>query len=327
MFVMDAKPALLNPYLVTSVPEQSPAAQPKDSTDLMELKLTDPRMSYYAGSGHEGRFLSIEQCNFFWDLIALVTFIKDLKTVEFDVLIAGIGVTQHDVKHYQVLIPLFPDTVQWIMYEPRKINETFMQWVREKSNVEVRHKYLDEDETQQFRFSNRDRNRPLLFLNVLDTLRGYQVLTPTKFDRIAERDLETRKILTELIEADETFMRFKLPWPENGKSNQVSYLKGDRILFDLYMLPNSTELTLMIKRPKGRYKSEILDKKIFEDLMFKHNQVDRKNEHFDQKASELIWKSYRGVSYWTQNKPKLSKIRKFLCGEHSRPTRAHARSR
>jgi hypothetical protein len=269
-------------------------------------------MSFYAGSGSKGRIYNIEQCNFFWDLNALVMFIKDFKTIKFDVLIAGIGVTMQDLKHYQVLIPLFPNTVKWIMYEPRKINETFIRWTKEKSNVEVRKKYLEGNEIEEFRFSNRDCNRPLLFLNVLDSMRGFKTLNPEIYNMVAERDLKTRKMLTELIEADETFLRFKLPWPENGKSNQESYLKADRILFDVYMRPNSTEATIMIKRPKDGYKSEIWDKKLWDELMFKHNQVDRKNEHFDQKASELIWKSYCEVSYWTKEKPALSDIRKFL---------------
>jgi hypothetical protein len=309
---MNAKYASQNQFLVTSLSEQSPAAQPKPSTDIMECKMTDPRMTYHAGSGHKGRYLSLKQCNFFFDLYALVTIINDLKTVQFDVLIAGIGVNADDVKHYQVLIPLFPDTVQWIMYEPRKTNESFMQWVMEKPNVEVRQKKLEKDEAQQFRPDIRNHNRPLLFLNVLDSLRGYEKLTPDIFDMIAERDLDTRKILTEIIDADYTFMRFKLPWPQEGKSNQVIYLKADKILFDLYMLPNSTELTFMMKGPKGKYELEIYDKKTIEEIMSKHNQVDRGKKKFDQRASEQIWQSYCNANNWNKNRTMLSDIRKFL---------------
>jgi hypothetical protein len=99
----------------------------------LELKLTDKRMPYYARSGHDGKPFSYEVCKFFADLEALVLFVNSVKTMQFDVLIAG-GCS----KHHMALIPLFPVTVSWTMYEKTSNqNKDFLTWKDKQPNVRV----------------------------------------------------------------------------------------------------------------------------------------------------------------------------------------------
>ena len=268
----------------------------------LELHLSDPRMPYHAGSGHDGKHFSYEKSKFFCDLEALVKFVDDFKTMKFDVLIAG-GCS----KHHMTLIPLFPDTVHWIMYETQlNQDKEFMVWKKQKANVHVYSRYLTSDEAQTY--ASRDPNRPLLFLVRLDTMKGHTFDT---MENTVKMDLMTRENLTKAVRADETYLRFRLPFPKDGESDEVRYLKPDLILKNVYSRPNSTEITIMVKCPKnGEYESRVWHKKLMEEIMSEHNNVQRKLENFDEEASKEIWKKYREVKqlYQFQLRPGVSNI-------------------
>ncbi len=249
---------------------------PGDIRDL-KLQFTYKRMPYHYGVGG-GKPYSYEKCKFFCDLEALVQFEDDFETMEFDVLIAG-GCS----KHHMTLIPLFPDTVHWIMYETESNqDEGFMLWEKQKSNIRVCSRYLTSEEAQKF--ASRDPHRPLLFLVRLNTMSGHTLDT---IEDTVKRYLITRENLTKVVRADETYLRFRLPWPKYGESDEVRSLNADLILKNVYSRPNSTEITIMVKCPKnGEYESRICHKKLMEEIMFRHNNVQRKQENFDEEMSK-----------------------------------------
>jgi hypothetical protein len=99
--------------------------------------------------------------------------------------------------------------------------------------------------------------------------------------------------------ADQTYLRFRLPWPVNGQSNKIEYLKADMILKNVYGNQNSSEVNMMIRRPQnGVYKLTSWDETQMQDIMFRHKQVERGRENFDKKASDRIWMAYRTM--WKQ---------------------------
>jgi hypothetical protein len=259
---------------------------PGEIPDL-QLHLSDKRMPYHAGSGHDGKHFLYEKSKFFCDLEALVKFVDDFKTMKFDVLIAG-GCS----KHHMTLIPLFPDTVHWIMYET-ELNQDkgFMLWEKQKANVHVCSRYLTSNEAKKF--ASRDPNRPLLFLVRLDTMKGHTLDT---IEDTVKRDIITRENLTKAVRAEETYLRFRLPFPKDGESDEVRSLNPDLILKNVYSRPNSTEITIMVKCPKnGEYESRVWHKKLMEEIMSRHNNVQRKLENFDEEASKEIWEEYGKV--------------------------------
>ena len=271
-------PACANPYIIMPVP-----AVP----DILKLRLTDPRMQYHAGSGHNGKPFAYQKSKFFCDLEALVQFVKDFKTTDFDVLIAG-GCS----KHHKTLIPLFPNTVRWTMYETKQNqDEEFMHWQNEKENVKVISEYLTEEEAKNY--ASRDSNRPLLFLIRLDTMQGHHFDTT---EDTVKKDLITREKLTKAVRANETYLRFRLPFCTYGQTNKVNYLKPDLILKNVYSRPNSTEITIMVKRPEtGDYQACEWDEKTIEEIMSYHNNVQRPLENFDLEASVKIVEEYFDV--------------------------------
>ena len=138
--------------------------------------------TYYAGSGHDGKPFSYELCKFFGDLEALVLFVNNVNTMQFDDLIAG-GCS----KHHMALIPLFPVTVSWTMYEKTSNqNKDFLIWKDKQPNVRVCSRYLTLDEAKTI--TVRDRKRPLLFLVRLDTAQGTHKKTRA-LEESVKRDL------------------------------------------------------------------------------------------------------------------------------------------
>jgi hypothetical protein len=130
----------------------------------------------------------------------------------------------------------------------------------------------------------------------LDTAEGTHKRTRA-VEEAVNRDLKTRRELTESVMADQTYLRFRLPWPVHGQSNKIEYLKADMILKNVYGNPNSSEVDMMIRRPQnGVYTVTSWDETKMQDIMFRHNQVERVKENFDEEASDQIWMAYLNVS-------------------------------
>lgn len=174
--------------------------------------------------------------------------------------------------HIYVLAKLFPQFV-FNLYD---ISDNWDHRLSQLINVKIHNFYFTKKEIQEWL----DKKQNTIFISDIRNLSADGELGKEKVEQLVQEDMELQKTWVEQLKPTAALLKFRLPYHEEFnvkkyKGNKYNYLDGV-VYRQIFGGRNTSETRLLIKGIGYRD----WDFRIYEEQMFFHNQVVRKDFKF-----------------------------------------------
>lgn len=185
-----------------------------------------------------------------------------------------------DGSHYKILAKMFP-MIEFHLYDPR----AFYKGLYSIANINLYRQFWTKETAEEWK----KRKESILFVSDIRTIpkkgevKFHDRTNATgseKFEKQITEDMVMQKEWVEMLTPVAAMLKFKLPYcdPKVNYGKQFTkYLQGE-IRFQTWAPPSSTETRLWCY-PINKFKETFYDDKIYEDQMFRFNQITRIQWH------------------------------------------------
>lgn len=238
------------------------------------------RLQEYIDHHNRQKHFNRDYFCFYRFMLPICEFIDKYKSVDFTVVVTG-GDPQ-DI--YEKLIPVVPSSVKWAFYGKEEFWEkNVAAWAKTlPSNAEVHVQMFDKDTAATYAPAQRG-DQKILFLNRIDTRRDYD----NPQDSVPH-DMELRKQLTEIVQADMTFEEMRPAYDSETFTVHVG-----KWFKTVYGLSQTAMIWLQVDRQK-QYQLKMFNTKKWDQIMAYHNENLR--PQYDREMTRLLIKKYLNLT-------------------------------
>lgn len=199
--------------------------------------------------------------------------------------------------HLLILSQMFPE-IKFDLYDPREIKvsgENFTVY-QEYFTEEIAKKYQgknvffisdirtaeyekeQEKELRKVKVKRSDINMPFSLVQdpkIKQALRNAEKTV----EKYIWDDMLMQQRWVEIMNPKEALLKFRLPWPLEGRDFNVMYLAGT-VFWQIWAQQASTETRLVPKKKNNKYYQDSWSVKEYEELCFYHNNTTRETKRF-----------------------------------------------